>query len=57
MFINMDTKKFKARKLTDFSDLSFPGIKKEKIKHKLKRIIPSPNSNFIGSECVICKKA
>mmetsp|Transcript_17433 Transcript_17433/g.35189 ORF Transcript_17433/g.35189 Transcript_17433/m.35189 type:complete len:100 (-) Transcript_17433:875-1174(-) len=55
--MTMDTKKFKARKLTDFRDLSFPTIEMEKIKHKLKRIIPSPDSTFIGSECVVCKRA
>nr|BAS01674.1 ribosomal protein S27 [Lotharella vacuolata] len=47
----------KIKKTVSFTDLSFPSVEMEKTKHKLKRIIPSPNSTFIGSECVVCKKA
>merc|ERR1711975_170617 len=55
--MGMHSSKFKPKKLTDFSDLSFPSTEMEKIKHKLKRIVPSPNSTFIGSECMVCKRA
>merc|ERR1712146_762825 len=55
--MGMYNNKFKAYRLLDSIDLSFPTIEIEKAKHKMKRLIPTPNSVFIGSECTVCKKA
>lgn len=46
---------YKTKKmLLSFKDLSFPSITVENTKHKFKRLIPKPNSTFIGCECKIC---
>ncbi|ABA27304.1 ribosomal protein S27 (nucleomorph) [Bigelowiella natans] len=43
-------------KLGSFLDLSNPSKKTEAKKHKLKRLIQSPNSHYIATKCLKCKK-
>ncbi|CAH3028184.1 unnamed protein product [Porites evermanni] len=55
-FLSLLVFRFEGRTMPLFKDLLHPSVEEEKRKHKLKRLVQSPNSYFMDVKCPGCYK-